>query len=484
MDVQLLLQILILALWHCRSSAGHSIGDFYCLADDTNPYVHFATKTGYNVGNGNISPKAIVPEGCEAIQVWHLIRHGTRYPGDNDILAFQLILPRLQRHIVNASESGQGELCKEDVSYLKDWSLGGLNTSYDDILAPQGEIELYELSSRFKAALPSLLDKPFSNDTFKFRHTDKQRTYASARAYARGLFGGAGDTIYMPPPIVPIDPLLQFYKICNKYTLEVEDNPEAIIEATMFQEGPKMTAVVDEVSRRIGINVAFGEVEVMYDACRYYKAWDPPTQSAWCAVFTPENLMIMEYWHDLQYYYEDGYGHTINYQSACPPLQDLIQHFRYVVEGGSGPSGIFYFSHSGALLKVMARLGFFEDSEPLTHSNINPDRLWRTSYHGTFATNIAFVLSDCGPEKGWWVSAMVSETLEQLPGCPSKDGCSWEDFLLFYGQYEQCDFDAICENDREPTLKTGENGEWSSSSETQKLVELWRDFRSFAAKIF
>ncbi|XP_069949145.1 multiple inositol polyphosphate phosphatase 1-like isoform X2 [Cherax quadricarinatus] len=431
----------------------------YCFTDDPDPYIKFGTKTAYTLANGEFTHEDLVPAGCEARQAWHLVRHGTRYPSEDDIAVFLVLLPTLQDAILLAHQDGQGELCEGDLKLLADWSLGDLNVSWANVLTSQGHLELEGLATRYKEAIPLLLDQPFTNESFKFRHTATQRTEASARSYAQGLFGS---DVYMPSPIDP-DPLLKFYKVCNDYVTEVADNPEATIESQLYQEGEKMATVVDNVSLRLGIPLGFEEIEVLYDACRYYKAWDPTAAAAWCVAFTSDDLKVMEYWEDLYYYYTNGYAYPINYEMACPPVQDLIQHFSSinsrssssssnnnnstseVVESGEGPSGVFYFTHVDALVPVMTRLGLYKDPEPLTHDHEDPDRLWRSSSHGIFATNLAFTLSSCGADE-WWVSLAMSEQVVALGGCASPLGCTWEEFMATYGFLEQCDLDAICNN--------------------------------------
>jgi hypothetical protein len=60
----------------------------------------------------------------------------------------------------------------------------------------------------------------------------------------------------------------------------------------------------------------------------------------------------LEYREDLEYFYEDGYGHSINYVQACPIVKDVVDHFTQVVESAPyQPKGLFYFTHSGTLLK-------------------------------------------------------------------------------------------------------------------------------------
>ncbi|KAG7154814.1 Multiple inositol polyphosphate phosphatase 1-like 2 [Homarus americanus] len=349
--------------------------DLYCFTDDLTPYNKFSTKTAYSLARGEFTHDDLVPKGCEARQAWHLVRHGTRYPSEDDIAAFLLVLPDLQADVL-------------------------------------GHRELESLSARYQEAIPNLLRQPFTNDSFKFRHTARQRTAESARAYANGLFGH------------------DFYEVCDKYVTEVDDNPEADRENQLFQDGPEMTSVVASVSRRLGVGLEFGEVEVLYDACRFYKAWDPTAASPWCVAFTPDDLKVLEYWKDLHYYYIEGYGYNVDYEMACRPLQDLLQHFSAI----SPP------------LQVMARLGLYKDASPPSHDHIDPNRVWRTSEHGSFATNIAFTLSFCSQEDEWWVSAAVSEKVVVLGGCASPLGCTWEEFITTYGNLLQCDFDAICQN--------------------------------------
>lgn len=68
------------------------------------------------------------------------------------------------------------------------------------------------------------------------------------------------------------------------------------------------------------------DVEAMYDACAFehgvYRS------SPWCAVFSDDDIKVMEYYEDLRYYWEYGYGHSINYEQTCDLLKDLIGYLR------------------------------------------------------------------------------------------------------------------------------------------------------------
>lgn len=57
-------------------------------------------------------------------------------------------------------------------------------------------------------------------------------------------------------------------------------------------------------------------------------------------------------------------------------------------------NGIFYFTHSGTILKMLGLLRLYKDKSKLKHDNYfdMENRQWRTSKIDAFASNIAFVL--------------------------------------------------------------------------------------------
>ncbi|KAK3875050.1 hypothetical protein Pcinc_020037 [Petrolisthes cinctipes] len=417
----------------------------YCYSDDPHPYHHLATKTSYLYARDtHLTHDTLVPEGCEGRQVWHVVRHGTRYPSPNDLQEFITILPLLQTRILQAHQDGKGKLCPGDVALVAGWELGDLNTSLALNLTAAGAAEVRGLAADLQVALPTLLHQPFTNQSYTFRHTKSERTEMSARAYAEGVFGSSAQ-VYFPPPLDP-DPVLKFYDMCLRYRVEVKDNPEAVKESTLFLHGPQMAAVITRVSLRLGLSLTQHEVNLLYNGCRYYQAWSPTLPSAWCVAFTHHDLKVLEYNQDLKDYYEVGYGHSINYQMACPLIQDAFQHFRSVVEGEGGPKGVFYFTHSVALLTMMTRLGLYQDRHPLTHLNLDPTRRWRTSLHGSFAANVAFTLSHCPQHQHkWWVSLVEGERGVGLEGCEGQErGCTWDEWVQVVSRFLPCNLTHIC----------------------------------------
>ena len=48
--------------------------------------------------------------------------------------------------------------------------------------------------------------------------------------------------------------MLQFYKLCHRWKVEVDKNPESLVERNKFEEGPEMSATLKDVSSRLGFN--------------------------------------------------------------------------------------------------------------------------------------------------------------------------------------------------------------------------------------
>ena len=64
---------------------------------------------------------------------WSLARHGTRNPGDDDILDMAERLPALRDDIVAAHEAGAGGLGEEEILRMIEWSFD-LEVEQNDLL--------------------------------------------------------------------------------------------------------------------------------------------------------------------------------------------------------------------------------------------------------------------------------------------------------------------------------------------------------------
>jgi len=101
-------------------------------------------------------------------------------------------------------------LCPEDLALITNWSLDkNVTESYAEFLAVAGWNELQKIAARYQKAFPTLLPATYSPESYFFRHSDTQRTQASFRAFADGLFGDDGHLQVTPGSIPERDLLLR-----------------------------------------------------------------------------------------------------------------------------------------------------------------------------------------------------------------------------------------------------------------------------------
>lgn len=156
-----------------------------CYNDVVSPYIKFSSKTAYRVNqNKNTDNLERLDEGmilimcpgthilnfcllsgCHPKQFWLLSRHGTRNPGTKDMKKLQEKLPLIFKQIKSNMKEGRGSLCEDDIIDLEAWKFIA-NVTEDKYLVDEGVRELKGLGYRFQKRFPSLLTKPFVNESY------------------------------------------------------------------------------------------------------------------------------------------------------------------------------------------------------------------------------------------------------------------------------------------------------------------------------
>ncbi|XP_066997852.2 multiple inositol polyphosphate phosphatase 1 isoform X2 [Anabrus simplex] len=337
-------------------------------------------------------------------------------------------------------------LCRDDVA-LKTWR-PRLKETDEKKLSAIGEDEMIQLAQNYRYYFPDLFPGNYSAASYLFRYTATQRTSASARAFAVGLFGRGTSHHVRYPPAVKKDAVLRFYKLCKRWRKQIHDNPDAVEERRKFEAGSEMLYTLTTISKRLNLNftLSLEDVKLMYVTCAFETALYPREKSPWCAAFSEENLRVMEFAEDLEYYWIDGYGHNITYEQACPAIRDMaLRIIPSLIQPGTPPTTV-YFTHSGALLKMLSRLGLYKDRGGLTHDRYHSlhSRLWKVSNIDIFGSNLAFVLSRCFD--GYYVLTLHQEKIVRLPGCDQdEDLCPLNLFLkLMWDIVSGCNFEKLC----------------------------------------
>lgn len=224
-------------------------------------------------------------------------------------------------------------MCQKELDKLKPWYFKA-SAEHEKFLVPEGEDELIELAERMQKRFPGLLTEEYSSNHYLFKYTATQRTLKSAESFCTGLFGRHKLSQVLYPSPVHKDPILRFYKLCSRWKVEVDKNPEATIEVDKFIEtSPLIEELLKEVRETTQIkNLSFDDVSMMYKICGYETAWNRHREhSPWCNVFrSVQSLKVFEYIEDLEYYYIDGYGFEITHKQACPAIKDLFEHIEWV----------------------------------------------------------------------------------------------------------------------------------------------------------
>ncbi|XP_011496891.1 PREDICTED: multiple inositol polyphosphate phosphatase 1-like [Ceratosolen solmsi marchali] len=429
----------------------------YCYTSDQDPYLLMGTKTAYQFVQGRSRFPPV--SNCSPIQIWILSRHGTRYPGKKSIAPL-LTLSRLRDQIIyNHENRGNGRLCNNDFQALKNWyPYPSLNETFANELTRQGEQDMRLLARRLQSEFPDILraDPQINNyQIYKFRSSNTSRTRKSMEAFMDGLFNSRNA---VPKEYTPSnDSLLHADKNCPEWdksydTDHVNDESDKFILGTEYQN------LIQNVSSRLGFshNINNESIGLMYDMCRYEKAWEINRLSIWCSIFNKQELKILEYLEDLNHFYYTGPGREINKKLGCPLVKDMFEHFRNLESGHdeNEPKGIFYFSHTVTLQNFMAALDIDKDSTPLLASNYHSvtRRHYRTSMHGAFGTNIVAVFYRCSdvhsPNK---VMFYINEIPLLMDGC--KVGlCDWEFLKERFGRTaEECNLN-FCFNPNDASV--------------------------------
>ncbi|EZA54626.1 Multiple inositol polyphosphate phosphatase [Ooceraea biroi] len=377
-----LLLPLIASLLACSSIRSVLARDAdFCFADEDDPYLYMATKTAYHFVHGGKTRFQNVPN-CRPAQIWMLAAHGTRCPTINEINEIVGLTELKEQILHNHEIRGDGHMCNRDLENLRRWRPDEyLAPQRAEVLTPQGVEDMRLLARRLQSNFPELLLPSASNITsanYKFRATEARDSMAS---FMEGLFGSR--TAILPEESSLNDTLLTAYKTCSVWENDKDVQPFENTEGSKFDAGPELQNLLRNVSRRLGFlyNISTEKIVAMYDACRYEKAWAVTKLSPWCAVFSKDELRILEYREDLYYYYKAGYGRDINSRLGCPLLHDMMQHFCDVI----------------SLQNLLTTMGINEDPMPLAAFNFKDmaRRQWRTSMISPFAGNLVAVFYKC-----------------------------------------------------------------------------------------
>ncbi|KAF9412916.1 hypothetical protein HW555_008695 [Spodoptera exigua] len=404
-------------------------------------YKYFSSKTPYEIVRGDIRDSIVKQEGCETISVWSIFRHGKRNPSSKYATDIQYILKYYKDFIVSSFEIGNSSLCAQDVENIKNWKIDTKMLDEPNEISSEGYRELFDIGSRIKETFPELLSKLQENE-YKFQPAFGSRIEESARAFAEGLDDCNllitkiyGDYTYVAP-----------YSICGKYQIDIRNNPNVYHEAEVYENTEEYSNMRERVAKNLGLNFvpSSDNITAIYDLCRY--SWNGILHqpSPWCAVFTAEDLKILEYVGDLRHYYRNGYGASqFSNTLGQLPLSDLLRNFEQS-KRGNGKKIVSYFTHATMMDMIVVVLNLYRDPTPLLGSYRDLNRQYRSTFLSTFSSNLIAVLNRCRKAHTYDYSVSFYWNEKPLKELCNEGTCSWQEFENIFKPFLNAT-DDICE---------------------------------------
>ncbi|XP_058800467.1 multiple inositol polyphosphate phosphatase 1-like [Phymastichus coffea] len=403
--------------------------DFYTMMGSRTPYIYV---------HGDITTRL---PGCQPLQMWMTARHGTRYP-DTMTKARMLELEDFREQILTNHEQGRGQVCEQDLQRLRLWRRDP--NFYEDrngTLAFEGKKELHLLARRLKERFPEILNSDDQNN-YSFITTNNERATSSLVAFAASLLNVNESTINVKHEDI------KDAKKCPRW-LAHWDPKVVYYEQKKFTNGPVAHEMLRNISDRLGFTetIRYRDAKTMFEVCRYETALNPPEVpnvdniNAWCQMFTKQDMIVLEYVGDLDYYYSSGPGNKMSSKINCGLVQKLFDNFARIENGNPVPRALFTFGHSTNVQSIMSQLRVYESEPAIVADNFYAmqNRTYRLSKMGPFCANVIAVFYKCTESKSpYKVTFHNSENEIDVPGC-NGNVCDWEFLKKEFGPVlEQC----------------------------------------------
>ncbi|KAJ8732801.1 hypothetical protein PYW07_015400 [Mythimna separata] len=409
-------------------------------------YNYFSSKTPYENIRGDIRDSIVKTEGCEPISVWTIMRHGKKNPGTKFLQDIKGVL-NFKDHIVSSYDNGNSSLCAQDVDNLREWEIATSFIDEPNEITNEGYQEMFRIGSRLKEALPEIFNG-LKDEEYSFRPTFGPRGEVSAQAFIEGL-GYKDLFIEQAETNASIG---NPYGACKAYLNKVHSNPDTYNMSLQYMDNPEYVNMKEKIEERLGLSFPLTNKNLIaiYDLCRYTSDGITKQFSPWCAVFTEEDLKIIEYVGDLEHYYRSGYG-TSQFSSIFGQiaLADLYNNIEQSKKK-QGKKTIIYITHSTMMDMVLVALNVFKDANPLTATHRDLSRKWRSSFLTTFGVNLIAVLNRCGQSDEKLDEYKVSFYWNERPFLDicNKGVCSWEEFEEIFKPFLNATTTDICEIDQ------------------------------------
>ncbi|KAI9469326.1 histidine phosphatase superfamily, partial [Zychaea mexicana] len=330
---------------------------------------HLATKTPYIADPK--PPVDTIGEHYDVRQFLMVSRHGTRYPsvGDSEDIA------RIIAHLKTSQN-------KAAVGWL---------AAYDNVypvrrgkeLDRNGMREVYDYGHRMARSHPGLIEEILDDDVFLYYSSLaswSKRTAQSAIGFQTGLFeehhnslldidllgSGRNNQLFAPLQTLFFENGTSVAQadICSRWKTEVEANPGTMAEANEYKT-IHVGKIAARLSRELGITMTTDDVEAVYTGCKF-DITHRNRIDTFCTLLAHEDISVLEYRQDLEYYYMYSYGTETNANMACVLIQSVMENMENAVGGKEDYTRMdIKYLHSESVFFVATFLGLYKDDQKL-----------------------------------------------------------------------------------------------------------------------
>ncbi|KAL7211876.1 hypothetical protein ACSBR2_014685 [Camellia fascicularis] len=270
-------------------------------------------------------------------------------------------------------------------------------------LISEGEDELYNLGVRTRDKFPQLFNEDYHPDVYAIKATQIPRASASAVAFGMGLLSGRGNlgpgsnqAFAVTSESRASDILLRFHDCCQNYKAYRKSQEPSVLKL----KEPALDEITHALVGRYNLNFTRQDISSLWVLCKQEASLLNITDQA-CALFTPSEVVLLEWTDDLELFILKGYGNALNYQMGVPLLEDVVQSMEQAIMAkeeehapGCYEKARLQVAHAETLLPFSCLIGLFleesdfekiEKEQPLQLPPKPPQRRnWRGSVAAPF----------------------------------------------------------------------------------------------------
>ncbi|XP_010257685.1 PREDICTED: multiple inositol polyphosphate phosphatase 1 isoform X2 [Nelumbo nucifera] len=427
-----------------------------------------------------------IPDGCSAIHLNLVARHGTRSPTKKRMRELESLANHMEV-LLRDARNGKQESLQQIPAWLWGWQSPWKGKQKGGELISKGEDELYHLGIRTRERFPDLFNEEYHPDIYVIKATQVPRASASAVAFGIGLFNGRGSlgpgrhrAFSVTTESRASDILLRFYDCCQNYK-DYRESQEPMVNKL---KEPILDEITSALVERYQLNFTRQDIASLWFLCKQEASLLDIVNQA-CSLFSPSEVALLEWTDDLEVFILKGYGESINYRMGVPLLQDVVQSMEQAIKDheehrapGTYEKARLRFAHAETVVPFSCLLGLFlegsefeqiQREEALQLPPKPPQkRSWRGSIVAPFTGNNMLVLYSCpaNNSSNYFVQVLHNEVPVPMPGCYNTNFCPFEVFKeRVVNPHLKHDYHLLCNRRSEKQ---------ESKPVTSKLVQLLR----------